>query len=110
MSCFDSTQTPAPRIRRAARKSVEAFGIAALAAYCAWWAYWLARGKLPSAPLLAITGFPAPSTGCVRSLQSLLAGHIAMSLRWNPFALPLTLLFLLSIAILLGQALGRAYW
>ncbi|MDY7011617.1 MAG: hypothetical protein SVV80_12845, partial [Planctomycetota bacterium] len=40
--------------------------------YCFWWVFWLVRGKLPPALFLAITGLPSPTTGCTRSLQSLL--------------------------------------
>jgi len=76
-------------------------------AYCAWWAYWLLQGRLPSAPFKAITGLPAPTTGCTRSLRCLLQGDVATALQWNAFALPITALFALSIGWLMVRLLQR---
>src|SRR5262245_51419938 len=81
--------------------------IVALVAYCAWWGYWLARGMLPMAPIKALVGLPAPSTGCMRSLDSLARGQIVDSLLWNPFCLPLTALFVLSIVWVAVRLLQR---
>jgi hypothetical protein len=82
--------------------------IAGLVSYGTWWLYFLAQGRFPPAPLRAITGLPAPSTGCTRSLEALLQGHLLDSFRWNPFSVPILLLLIVSVSWIGVQALrGR---
>jgi len=76
-------------------------------AYCAWWAYWLLQGRLPSAPLRALTGLPAPTTGCTRSLRCLFQGDVATALQWNVFSVPIAALFALSLGWLMVRLLRR---
>lgn len=79
------------------RRALNIFGLSALVGYCAWWSYWLTKGQFPAAPIRVLSGLPAPSTGCVRSLDSLLHGDFQLSFYWNPFSLPITGLFALSV-------------
>jgi len=79
------------------RTAFSVFGVAALAAYCSWWLFWLCRGMFPPAPFLSITGLPAPTTGLTRSLVCLFKADVSASLRWNPLAVPIVLLFVLSL-------------
>jgi hypothetical protein len=75
--------------------------------YCFWQIYWLGQGKLPPALFRAATGLPAPTTGGTRSLIQLYHGNWRASLCWNPMAVPLTLLFVLSLLWLAGQLTRR---
>lgn len=75
--------------------------------YCFWWVFWLVRGKLPPALFLAITGLPSPTTGCTRSLQSLLQGNWRESLYWNAMSIPFFALFILSLGWLGWRFLRR---
>jgi hypothetical protein len=76
-------------------------------AYCGWWTYWLCQGRLPMAPLKALTGLPAPTTGCTRSLLALWEGDVVTSLYYNAFAVPLMALFLASLGWLVVQGVRR---
>jgi hypothetical protein len=79
------------------RLLLQFFAASALCAYVGWWIYWLVQGRLPSAPLKALTGLPAPSTGCTRSLRCFLQGQPWEALRWNAFSVPLTAMLALSV-------------
>lgn len=76
-------------------------------AYCAWWAFWLSHGRLPPAPIKAISGLPAPTTGYTRSLLCLMRGDVSTAFLWNPFSIPITALFLASIGWLAVRLLMR---
>lgn len=89
------------------RRLLTAVALLGLAAYCAWWTYWLVQGRLPPAPLKAVTGLPAPTTGCTRSLTCLLHGDVGAALRWNLFAVPIAALFALSLGWLAVRSLRR---
>jgi hypothetical protein len=89
------------------RRVLSVLVLCALAAYVAWWLFHLAHGALPSAPLHAITGLPAPTTGCTRSLLRLLKGDLAGSFAFNPFAVPIALLFAASLAGLAARLVRR---
>lgn len=43
------------------------------------------RVPLPACPFHTLTGFPCLTCGGTRCLRSLLAGHAATALAWNPF-------------------------
>jgi TctA family transporter len=92
---------------RASRGILSIVLLAGLAAYVGWWGYWLARGQLPPAPIKAMLGLPAPSTGCTRSLMALARGDWRESLRWNPFAVPMLLMLVGSLAWVIVRALRR---
>jgi len=94
-------------MRLTKRHLLNAFGLSALGAYCLWWACWLLKGSLAPAPILWITGLPAPTTGLTRSLMALLRGDWSASLRCNCLGLPIAALFAASIAILLLKLIRR---
>jgi hypothetical protein len=74
-----------------------------LVGYIGWNAYWWCRGRLAPSILRALTGIPAPTTGGTRALRALAQGDWDESLRCNPFALPIAILFVLSAAIPVSQ-------
>ncbi len=80
------------------RRVLSVLVLCALAAYVAWWLYWLARGQLPPAPIRAITGLPAPTTGCARSVRCMLRGDLGAAFDLNPFTVPISVLFAASLA------------
>lgn len=88
-------------------KSLRLLAVLGFGAYCAWWAFWLLQGRLPSAPFKAITGLPAPTTGCTRSLSCLMRGDVSTAFLWNPFSVLITMLFLASIGWLAGRWLTQ---
>src|SRR5437899_2379163 len=97
-------------MRLASRLLLHAMRILAwalLAAYLVWNVYWLTRGRIPPSLFLALTGLPAPTTGGTRSILRLLEGDWRESLRCHPLAVPIALLFLLSLGWLLGRGLTR---
>jgi hypothetical protein len=71
---------------------------ASFTAYLAWNIAWLASGRIPPSALRVLIGLPCPTTGCTRSLLSLVHGDLQASLLWNPFTIP--------IVVLLGGSLG----
>jgi len=77
------------------------------AAYLCWNLAWLASGKIPPSALRELIGIPCPTTGCTRSLASLLQGNVIASLLWNPFTVPILILFAISLQILLLAALRK---
>lgn len=66
---------------------------ALLVVYLGWQAVWLAQWRLPPALFLALTGWPAPTTGGTRAVASLVRGDWTASLRTNPLAIPMAALF-----------------
>jgi hypothetical protein len=77
------------------------------AAYLSWNIAWLASGKIPPSALREIFGIPCPTTGCTRSLTALRHGQLIASLLWNPFMVPILILFGISLQILLLAALRK---
>ena len=77
------------------------------AAYVCWNIAWLASGKIPPSVLRELFGIPCPTTGCTRSLASLLHGNLIASLLWNPFTVPILILLGSSLQILLLAALRK---
>lgn len=71
--------------------------VAMLFIYVTWQAIWLADGQLPPALFLALTGWPAPTTGGTRSLLALLAGDWWQSLYHNAMLLPIVAVWLTTI-------------
>lgn len=65
-----------------------------LGVYVAWNSLWLAAGQIPPSLFYAITGLPCPTTGCTRSLLSLLKGEIDQSLMHNPMTIPIIAMLL----------------
>jgi hypothetical protein len=88
---------------------------ASFAAYLAWNIKWLASGKIPPSALRILLGVPCPTTGCTRSLVSLLHGDLYASLLWNPFMVPILILSgvslqMLSLAALRKKELALPKW
>ena len=77
------------------------------AAYVCWNVAWLASGKIPPSVLREIFGIPCPTTGCTRSLAALLHGNVIASLLWNPFTVPILILFGISLQMLFLAALRK---
>ena len=77
------------------------------AAYVCWNLAWLAAGKIPPSALRQLFGIPCPTTGCTRSVASLLHGKLIASLLWNAFTVPILILFGISLLILLREALRK---
>ena len=86
---------PCPALR------VTAFSL--LVVYLAWNLAFLVQRRLAPSLMLALTGLPSPTTGMTRSLTSLWHGNVGASLRWNPLAVPMALLFCLCIGWLSVQ-------
>lgn len=79
-----------------------------LVGYVTWNLFWLSSGRVPPSIFKAITGLPAPTTGGTRAMRSLREGALSESLRYNPFAVPITLLFVATIAAVAVSAVrGR---
>jgi hypothetical protein len=75
--------------------------------YCVWQVYWLGNGRIPPALFLALTGWPAPTTGGTRALILLLQGDWSGSLHQNAMAVPMVLLLMLTLALLVQQIIRR---
>ena len=71
-----------------------------LVCYIVWQIYWLAKGQLPPALFLALTGWPAPTTGGTRAILLLLQEDWRDSLDLNPLAVPMTFLLLFTLMVL----------
>ncbi len=75
-------------------------GIAAFAAYLGWNIRWLSQGLIPGSLFQAFTGLPCPTTGGTRAIACLLSGEWQRSLLFNPLAVPMLGLLLLSAGLL----------
>jgi len=93
--------------RRLFHSGLRVLALALLVVYCLWNVFWLGQGRLPPSLFLALTGLPAPTTGGARSVLQLCRGNWRESLRHNPLAVPLCLLFGLSLSWLVVQCLRR---
>lgn len=79
-------QSPRLSIRQ---RSLRCLAISMLLIYSGWQAFWLAQGQVPPALFLALTGWPAPTTGGTRSLLALLDGNWRLSFHYNVMLLPM---------------------
>ena len=78
--------------------------------YCGWQVFWLTQGRIPPVLFLALTDLPAPTTGGTRSMVHLFAGRWRESLWENALALPIAVLFVLSVCWVLVQGLRSRRW
>jgi hypothetical protein len=85
-------------------------GWTALFGYVSWNLYWLAHGRLAPSILSATTGIPAPTTGGTRAFRALAHGDWRESLRCNPFAVPIVILFVLTLSVLAARVLRTGKW
>jgi Protein of unknown function (DUF2752) len=95
------------RLRTAVRWFLRAAAMGGFAGYCVWNVYWLAHGSLPPSIFVAVTGFPAPTTGGTRAVVHLWRGDVRESLRYNAMAIPILLLVAFTLGWLLRQAATR---
>jgi hypothetical protein len=93
--------------RWALQKFLRIAAIVGFAAYCVWNVYWLSRGQIPPSMFLSATGLPAPTTGGSRAVFHFCRGEAQESLRYNAMAIPILLLFILSIGWLARQVATR---
>ena len=75
--------------------------------YLGWNCFFWFRGRLAPSLFQSITGWPCPSTGCMRSLDCWFAGDWREALRFNPFTLIFMALLIASAAWLARQLLRR---
>jgi hypothetical protein len=78
-----------------------------LVCYCGWQVYWIAHGQIPPALFLALTGWPAPTTGGTTAVSRLLRGDWRESLAANPMALPIVALLTVTLTLLALDLLHR---
>jgi len=77
--------------------------------YGLWNVYWLAQGSIPPSIFLKVTGWPCPTTGGTRAIVQLWRGDWPESLRYNAMAIPIIVLFVLSVGWLARQAVARTH-
>jgi hypothetical protein len=94
-------------LRAAIRKFLRVAAVVSFLAYCLWNVYWLAQGQIPPSIFRSATGLPAPTTGGTRAVIALCRGEALESLRYNAMAIPILLLFTLTIGWLGRQAAAR---
>lgn len=92
--------------KEADRNYLPSWALVALGGYLAWNVWYIASGKIPPSILRRCVGLPCPTTGCTRSLLSLLHGDVHASLAWNPFTVPI-LVLASSSALILSRAAVR---
>lgn len=82
------------------RGRIPSWALVAFMAYLAWNVIWLLLGRIPPSLLTYATGYPCPTTGCVRSLHSLVHGRFLEGLMWNTMCVPYVVLLISSSVIL----------
>lgn len=82
---------------------LKSFGLALLAVYLLWNAWWLYHGQVPPSLLTALFHLPAPTTGGTRSLLALLQGDWRLSLYYNPFTIPILLCLGVTLLLCMTQ-------
>jgi len=97
----------ARRIRTPRLRVPECLGYTALAVYVAWNVWWLGQGAIPPSILRHVTGVPAPTTGMTRSVLALVHGDVGRSLLWNPCAVPVAVLYLVTGGVLVLRFVRR---
>ena len=96
-----------PRVLRSVRDPWFLVPALAFVAWLGWNLWWLVAARRLPPSVLTAAGVPCPTTGCTRALLALGEGDLAGSLRHNPFAVPLAMVFVLSATWLVGAALRR---
>lgn len=93
--------------KEADRNNPPSWALVAFGAYLVWNVWYIASGMVPPSILLRCVGLPCPTTGCTRSLLSLLHGDVYASLAWNPFTVPILVLASSSVLILSRAAVRK---
>ncbi|MGE0610324.1 MAG: DUF2752 domain-containing protein [Pirellulales bacterium] len=83
------------------------FALALFVVYCLWNLFWICQWRIPPSLFLAFTSLPCPTTGCTRSVVSLLNGDVVESWRWNPLTIPIIVLFCATLGCLVCRAAAR---
>ena len=83
------------------------FAFALLFVYAAWNVLQLSMWRLPPSLLVAFTGIPCPTTGGTRAMVALWHGDVATSLQWNPLAVPIAALTLVTVVYVISLAARR---
>jgi uncharacterized protein DUF2752 len=83
--------------------ALRTLGVAFAVVYLGWNVFWLVQARIPPSLFIALTGYPCPTTGGTRAMKCLAAGDWQESLRYNPFAVPMTVLFVLTFGWLVAQ-------
>lgn len=78
--------------------------------YALWNALWWTQFRFAPSLFEALTGLPCATTGMTRGLLALLRGEYRVSLDYNPFAVPLAVLFAGSLAGLAWVRCFRGRW
>lgn len=71
--------------------------------YILWNMFWLSKLQFPPSILTYYTGFPCPTTGCIRSITSLARGNTLDFFLYNPFTFPFLGLLVTTVVIFFGQ-------
>lgn len=85
-------------------RALRCIALALLIVYVGWQAYWLSHGEIPPSLFLAITGWPAPTTGGTRSIRAMLLGDWRLSATYNPMALPIIFMSALTLTWMFRHA------
>ena len=75
--------------------------------YVCWNIFWLLRGRMAPSMMLGFFGLPGPTTGLTRALRAALEGRWALSMAYHPLALPIAVVFAVSIVLPLWQITHR---
>ena len=100
----ESSAAPLPTFKQRPRL-IQSGVIGLIVVYVGWNLAHLAAGQLPGSLMTAIVGLPCPTSGGTRAISALLGGDVITSLRWNPLAVPITVLFVLSLVELVRSRL-----
>ena len=94
MSAFASTApTDRNRMSQASRLVMRCSATSMLAVYVGWNLIHLYLLRIPSSLAVALAGIPCPTTGATRAIFALTDGDLIGSMHWNPFAIPICVLF-----------------
>lgn len=85
------------------QRGLRCVAISMLVVYVSWQICWAGLGQIPPSLCLALTGWPAPTTGGTRSLLALLDGDWRLSLVHNAMSLPIAGMLILTLGWVLVQ-------
>jgi hypothetical protein len=92
------------------QRGLRCVAMSMLVVYVSWQICWAGFGRIPPSLFLALTGWPAPTTGGTRSMLALLNGEWRLSLYHNAMTLPIIGLVMFTLGwelVQLRQALRK---